>query len=685
MHRTDSILSIVTLLATLSSVLTAAGRETEGCRLSVVEPASAQTLVSGNPIPSAAENGIAPISFGLTTANDPVGCAFISSDENPDMFVSIHVGIGEAIGLKYCEFDCIASDGSPVYKEPLAVRAPWREIKNQPSKVRVYQKEDDVFLLCLEDRTLRVTRFDKESMQCEEISKAVFEGFEYQILSFDVIERTEGKLEVVCLCSDGSKYRPETFTGDTQSYYDGKEIYRGEIPYSGVFRTEFRTKDWTQTRKVERVSKDMKTILSGSSIVAIDDGKGLNGYLITNTLGAMKFIPYKEGPEKAEILHVRHSDGSVLTHSAHGAKVSLYGTSTSDLIVGGESAVYHYSYAGSASDGAPCYDRTGTVMQGNAPVYGGSLTVPNIVDWDGDGILDIVAGNSEGRLLFFKNTGSDAQPRFGLSQEVCSDGEPIVFRPGYHVVQGPLEAAWGYLCPTVFDWNDDGLPDVLFSGSSAKFEVMMNHGTETRPELSSPRTISIDNLELWGTWRVRPAVAKVAGRNVMVIMDGDNALHLYGRVDDNNVEDLGKLLLTNGQQITGHNDAGGRLGQCGRGKLQFVDWNGDGKLDLLVGCIKNSSYPHPSQGLPYQRFKKEEYGLQVLLFINAGTDEEMVFEDPVQLQFRGEDFYLGAHSNAPASCMLGDTSKGVNLVVGTESGKFYFFEHGDMTTVEMPD
>ena len=63
----------------------------------------------------------------------------------------------------------------------------------------------------------------------------------------------------------------------------------------------------------------------------------------------------------------------------------------------------------------------------------------------------------------------------------------------------------------------------------------------------------------------------------------------------------------------------------------------------------------------------------------------MKFEEPVQLQFRGEDFYLGAHSNAPTPCMLGDTSGGVNLLVGCESGKFFFFEHGDITTVTMDE
>ena len=214
---------------------------------------------------------------------------------------------------------------------------------------------------------------------------------------------------------------------------------------------------------------------------------------------------------------------------------------------------------------------------------------------------------------------------------------------------------------------------------------MLNRGTREKPELDAPVALSVDNLELYGTWRVRPAIAQIGGSNRIVIMDKDNALHMYRQIDDFNVEDMGKLRLTDGSQITGHNNAMESLGQMGRGKLRFVDWDGDGKLDLLIGSVKRSSYPSPERGLPYSRFKKKEIGLQVMLLINAGTNEKMVFKEPVQLQIDGKDFYLGAHSNAPEPCMLGDTSKGPNLVVGCESGKYFFFEHDRITTVGIDD
>ena len=71
-----------------------------------------------------------------------------------------------------------------------------------------------------------------------------------------------------------------------------------------------------------------------------------------------------------------------------------------------------------------------------------------------------------------------------------------------------------------------------------------------------------------------------------------------------------------------------------------------------------------------------------MLFLNEGTNDDIRLAPPVQLQFKGEDFYLGAHSNAPEPCWLGDTSNGPNLLVGCESGKYYFFEHKDITYIK---
>ena len=58
----------------------------------------------------------------------------------------------------------------------------------------------------------------------------MLKGIPYPIASSDCIRRGKRDIELVILCHDGQSYRPETFKGDRQSYYDGAEIYCGALP-----------------------------------------------------------------------------------------------------------------------------------------------------------------------------------------------------------------------------------------------------------------------------------------------------------------------------------------------------------------------------------------------------------------------------------------------------------------------
>ena len=645
------------------------------------EPAAEQTvrpLQNGTPIMAGGESGLSPMSFGLCYSNKPVGCAFITSEEHPDFFVAITSGMAEALGLWWCRYDYSLADGNVVYKDPVRVDLPWMNAKNNKpfANIHVFQDEGKVWLLKLTSKTLSVAEMGKDG-NFTLVEEKKWSGFPH-IAGFDCIRRSPDEIEIAIMCTDGKPYRPETFPGDSQSYYDGAGIYRGNLAKGGIFRITV-DNSWNQTGEPVKVT-DMNVGINFCRLACVRNGE-IDGYLVANSLGAMKYVP-RDG---SRMEYVRGEDGNVKSHKAMGTYLVALPDSDgemSDLLIGGESAIYAYSYEGLTDDGIPVYSEPGLVLQENAPLYGGSLTVPNVVDWDGDGVLDIVAGNSEGRLLFFKNNGTDRNPDFAMGEEMYADGKPICIRPGYRIVQGPLEGAWGYLCPTVFDWNEDGLPDVILSGSVNKYLVLLNVGTKTEPELAEPQVIRIDNMELFGTWRVRPAVAKVGDDVMMVILDDLNALHAYKKVDNYTVEDAGRIKLADGRIITGHNDRlQDNYGQRGRAKMQLYDWDGDGDLDLLVGTVRRSSYPEPSNGLPYRRWRDEKVAaLDVILFENRG---DFTFEDPVQFQIDGKDFYLGAHSNAPYACMLGDISDGKpNLVVGCESGKYYFFEHDHITTVK---
>jgi hypothetical protein len=74
---------------------------------------------------------------------------------------------------------------------------------------------------------------------------------------------------------------------------------------------------------------------------------------------------------------------------------------------------------------------------------------PQVVDWDRDGTKDLITGNTEGQLLFYRNVGPDDAPLFVDSVLVESDGVAIDL-PGT-----PRSR------PDVCDWTQDGTLDVL--------------------------------------------------------------------------------------------------------------------------------------------------------------------------------------------------------------------------------
>jgi hypothetical protein len=102
------------------------------------------------------------------------------------------------------------------------------------------------------------------------------------------------------------------------------------------------------------------------------------------------------------------------------------GDGQKDLLVGTGAEGYVYFYRNTASPGAPPVLATGVrLVVGTVPLTVSSRATPYVHDWDEDGLPDLLCGAGDGQVYLFKNQGTRSKPAYSPGTAVQAAGKAV--------------------------------------------------------------------------------------------------------------------------------------------------------------------------------------------------------------------------------------------------------------------
>ena len=214
----------------------------------------------------------------------------------------------------------------------------------------------------------------------------------------------------------------------------------------------------------------------------------------------------------------------------------------------------------------------------------------------------------------------------------------------------------GYSVPSYVRWDGDGRRDLVVGegagGITSRVRVYLNSGTRSEPQYGSyffVQSLGADLTETGsGCMGLFPRVVHWDGDGrkdlLMGLADGKVKIYLNTATDDAPAFDGGTLLQVGpvGSKVD--------INVLGRATPSAVDWNNDGRKDLVVG----------------------RYDGKISIFINEGADTAPDFLAMIYAQSSGTDLIVpGARSSPVVLDLDGDGRK--DILTGNTAGQVLFY------------
>ena len=254
--------------------------------------------------------------------------------------------------------------------------------------------------------------------------------------------------------------------------------------------------------------------------------------------------------------------------------VDWNGDGRKDLIVGYQSVSKVAFYLNAGSEASPAFTSFVNLQAGGVDIRhscsGCGAPAPFACDYDKDGKRDLLVGDgANGYVYFYRNTNTDSAP---------------ILAPGAALKVGASQLSVGSrAAPCICDWDGDGLDDLLCGGGDGYVVFFKNTGTAQAPVYAVGSRIQAGGVDL------NPGI-----RSVVRIFDwdGDGVNDLVGSSTDGvywckNVGSSSSPSLQARVALNAPVSGSGLqpIQTGGRMRLDLVDWNNDGTIDLLIGNL----------------------------------------------------------------------------------------------------
>ena len=222
------------------------------------------------------------------------------------------------------------------------------------------------------------------------------------------------------------------------------------------------------------------------------------------------------------------------------------------------------------------------------PMDAGMGSAPLVVDWDGDGRKDLLVGTHWNRVLFFRNDGTSRGRRLTYGGFIEVEGKPLEL-PIEPVVGHPKGIFKRDYYPVLAaaDWNGDGRLDLLAGGYvTGRIYLFENVGQERTglPRLASRGPLEADGKPLnVGDWCAAPTIADFDTDGDFDLISGCTPVTPSSRGNGKLLRYYQNVGTARAPELIQQPFPGN--GQC---RLRSItspragDWNGDGLIDLVV-------------------------------------------------------------------------------------------------------